>query len=920
MKIIRAAFLGTTFILLLACNGGDTGESNIKAAKEYLEKGETSAATIELKNALQKNSSSSEARFLLGELYFNNHIYLDASKELQKALEFGASSDDVLPLLAKSFLASNDIGRLKELSVTSITDEKLQAEVYAAQGIGRLRAGEIEKASGLIQKALLVSPSSPYVLLANARLTGAQAKGDFNNTRQQLIQILGKHPEYTAAWSLLGDIELRSLSIEKAEEAFSKSLSLNPENINDRFKRTLLSLQVQNLESAQQDLVWLKKLAPNNIGTHYLNGIIQAHLRNFKEAIPSLEIAQKNEDRFPLALLSLANAHHMEGNLVQAEGYAYRFLAIDPENVAGRKLLATVKLKSDNAQEAETLVRPVVDENAEDVNALNILSSALLKQGKLEEGIDVLSKIVELQPGSPQAQVKLGASLLVSGDISGLEHVETALQLDPTYEQAGLVLVSALIKQKDFDGAIKVVDEFEQKNPNSAAHHVLRGQVYMATKRIDDAKGEYEKAFEITPGDPVISQNLAFLAIKDKDFDLARSYYLKVLDRHTNYLPAMLKLAALADMQRDTEEMVKQLEQAKNAHPKEVQPRVMLARYYLSQGKPEQVPTLIEELDPSLKSQPDVLNVVGLSHLQRKEFLDAKVIFQELSTQRRDAPQPHQHMGLAYLGLGEKSKAEEAFEKALEISPSYLEPRIELVRLLLHRKERGKALQNLTILKELVPEHPEVLQLDAARARLDGNQKEALTLSKLAFKKSPTTRNMLVLAQQNWAMGQKQEAQNILDSWLKEHPKDVLARLELADMYLGTGEEANASDEYARILEVQKDNTLALNNLAWLLRDKDPKQALKYAEQAVDQSQQSPLAMDTLAVVLLKNNETVKAQRTIERALEKLPNNPSIKYHSAMINAAAGDKTKAKKYLTEILSGKDKFPERQEAEALLKTL
>ena len=108
--------------------------------------------------------------------------------------------------------------------------------------------------------------------------------------------------------------------------------------------------------------------------------------------------------------------------------------------------------------------------------------------------------------------------------------------------------------------------------------------------------------------------------------------------------------------------------------------------------------------------------------------------------------------------------------------------------------------------------------------------------------------------------------------------------------------------------------------MAWLLRDKNPTQALEYAQKAVGQSEQSPLAMDTLAVVLLKNNETVKAQRTIERALEKLPNNPSIKYHSAMINAAAGDKAKAKKYLKELLAGKGEFPERQEAEALLKTL
>lgn len=916
----RNGFLIFMISLLFACSSDLSGDKEIEKARGYLAEGKSNAAMIELKNALQKNGNNQEARWLLGAEYFNKGLYADAVKELSKARELGRSDEDVLPLLSQSLLNIGDKETLQSISADNLSGAA-RSYVLASQGMSKLRSGEgIEKSSILINQAVDASATA-FALEAKARLMGASSRGDWAAVRQQLQKVFEVDLDYAPAWSLQGDIEFQSLNLTLAEQAYTKAINSSNLRLEDYYKRALVRLQMEDLEGATKDIDFLVKRAPKSPSTHYVQGIIHMRNGNIKDAITAFDIAQNNEDRFPMSLFYLATAHNMEGNFSQAEDFAYRFLAIAPDNEAGRKLLAAMKLRQGENVEAEALIRPVIEKNSEDVNALNVLASSLLRQGKTKEGVDILAKIAQLQPGSAEAMTKLGAGLLVSGDTSGgLEQIEAALKLDPSYEQAGLVLVSALIKQKDFDAAIKVVDEFEQKNPDSAAHHILRGQVYMAATRVDDAKAAFEKALVLAPGDPVVSQSLAVLAMQNKDFDLARSYYHKVLDHHSNYLPAMLKLAALADIQGDTEEMVKQLEQAKNAHPKEVQPRVMLARYYLTQGKPEQVPILIRELDPSLKNQPDVLNVVGLSHLQRKEFIDAKTIFQKLSAQRRDAPQPHHNMGLSYLGLGEKAKAEQEFEKALEVSPSYLQPRIELVRLLLLRKERDKAVESLSILKELASENPEVLQLDAARARLDGNQKEALSLSKLAFEQSPTTRNMLVLAQQNWAMGQKEEAQDILESWLKEHPKDVLARLELADMYLGKGEEAKASDEYAQVLEVQKDNTLALNNLAWLLRDKKPKQALEYAQQAVDQSQQSPLAMDTLAVVLLKNNESVKAQRTIERALEKLPNNPSIKYHSAMINAAAGDKAKAKKYLTELLSGKDKFPERKEAEALLKTL
>lgn len=916
----RNGFLVFMMSLLLACSSDLSGDKNVDKAKGYLAEGKSNAAIIELKNALQKNGNNQEARWLLGAESFNKGLYADAVKELSKARELGRSDEDVLPLLSQSLLNVGDKDTLQGLPADNLSDSA-RSYVLASQGMSKLRSGEgIEKSSILINQAVDASATA-FSLEAKARLMGASSRGDWGAVRQQLQKVFEVDPDYASAWSLQGDIEFQSLSLTLAEQAYTKAINSSKFRLEDHYKRALVRLQMEDLEGATKDIDFLAKRAPKSPSTHYVQGIIHMRNGNIKDAITAFDVAQNNEDRFPMSLFYLATAHNMEGNFGQAEGFAYRFLAIDPDNEAGRKLLAAMKLQQGENVEAETLIRPVIEKNSEDFNALNILASALLKQGKTKDGVDVLAKISELQPDSPEAMTKLGAGLLASGDTSGgLERIEAALKLDPSYEQAGLVLVSVLVKQKDFDGAIKIVDEFEQKNPDSAAHHVLRGQVYMAAQRVGDAKAAFEQALVVAPGDPIVSQNLAFMAIKNKDYDLARSYYLKVLDHHSNYLPAMLKLAALADIQRDTEQMVKWLEQAKNAYPAEVQPRVMLARYYLTQGEPEQVPILIGELDPSLKNQPDVLNVVGLSHLQRKEFFDAKATFQKISTLRRDAPQPHHNMGLSYLGLGEKSKAELEFEKALDISPSYIQPRIEFVRLLLARKERDKAIEHLSILKELAPENPEVLQLEAARARLDGNQKEALSLSKRAFEQSPTTRNMLVLAQQNWAMGQKEEAQDILESWLKEHPKDVLARLELADMYLGKGEEAKASDEYSQVLAVQKDNTLALNNLAWLLRDEKPEQALKYAQQAVNQSQQSPLAMDTLAVVLLKNNETVKAQRTIERALEKLPNNPSIKYHSAMINAAAGDNAKAKKYLAELLSGKDEFPERQEAEALLKTL
>lgn len=918
-------FFRNSILLLLAsflwaCSADISSDQHVTDAKRYLSEGKQSAAVIELKNALQQDANHQEARWLLGEAYFNDGQYANANKELTRARELGRSDDDVLPLLAQVLLVMGDTKRLQQFDATGLSDTA-RSFVLASQGIGLLRSGAgPEEAEKLIDQAIAAS-NTAYALEIKARLIGFSARGDWLPVRQQLNKVFDVDPNYAPAWSLLGDIEIRSLNIQLAEEAYTKAINSSDTRLEDYYKRALVRLQMENLDGAKEDIGVLAKRSPKSLSTQYLQGIIFFRDGNIKEAITAFDMSKNDENRYPMSLFYLAMANNMEGNTSQAEDYAYRFLSIAPDNEAGRKLLAAMKLKQGDAKEAESLVRPVVEKNQDDISALNMLASALLKQGKTEEGIGLLTKVTELQPESPEAKAKLGAGLLASGDVNrGLEYLESALKLDPSYEGADLLLMSALLKKGDIDGALAVVDRFEEKSSNKAIAHGWRGQIYLAANRIDDAKASFNKALELSPGDPAASGSLAFLAIKEQNFDVAKKYYKTVLEHNPNHLSTLVKLAALAEVEKNRDEMLKWLTQAVETHPKDIQPRVLLSRFYLTEGRPEQVPVLVTALEPSLQETPDVLNVMGLSYLQRGEFADAKLVFQKLTLSRPDAPQPFYHLGVSTMALGERDNAQKAFISALDIAPSYIEPRIEVTRFLLSQKDRDAAVKHLAILKKLAPENADVLQLDAVRARLDGDQNEALALSAKAFENAPTSQNMLVLAQQNWAMGHKQASQKILETWVAKHPGDVSANLELADLHLAEGEEKKAGERYKEVLAVQENNPLALNNLAWLLRDSDPKMALVYAEKAVELSANSAAALDTLAVVLLNNNQKERAQRTIERALDKNDTNASIKYHSAMINVAIGDKQKAKGVLESILTGDAVFPERKEAEALLKTL
>ena len=146
------------------------------------------------------------------------------------------------------------------------------------------------------------------------------------------------------------------------------------------------------------------------------------------------------------------------------------------------------------------------------------------------------------------------------------------------------------------------------------------------------------------------------------------------------------------------------------------------------------------------------------------------------------------------------------------------------------------------------------------------------------------------------ARGEPVDVEEALLAAVELEPRLVAAHVQLAMFYDGQKEYDKAIARYRRIIELAPDDTVALNNLAYVLVEHGgaPKEALAHAERAYRVSKQAPLITDTLGWVYHKLGDNLTAAAYLEHAQRALPAHPDVLIHAATVHAALNDFPRAR--------------------------
>ena len=895
-------------------------QEHIQRAKDFEDQGKLKGSIVELKNAIQKNPDSPQARLLLGQIYLKTGMGSGAEKEFRHAEKLGVNPETIKHLLGEALLLMGDYKRvLDEIEPGEQTSKANTARIYQIRAEALLNLGMTKDACNLFQQSLSISTENTPTYWGLAQC--AVAEHDLVKARAWLDSALKLKNRQAKTWTLIGDLEQYNKNSSNALTAYTNALKAEPNNQEALQSRAALNLALGQLKSAQTDIDQIAQLAPKSVSSHYLHALLNFEQKKYPETRNDLnEVFKITSDHMPSILLAGATSYAL-GSYEQAESQLNRFLTRFPHHAYALRILTATQIKQNQPDQALKTIAPLLSPEAKDAAALVLASDAYRIKGESAKSTEYLERAAAIDPRNAAIQTQLGLTHLSMGDSQlAIAELGSASSLDSGQYRADVLLVMAYLDRKEYDKALVAIDALEKKLPNSAVTHTMRGNALFGNNDISNARKSFEKALSIDPAFFPAAASLAELDIRDKKPEDARKRYERVLDKDKNNLQAMMALADLAAMNKQEKDYVSWLEKAATTHPQALSPRESLIRYHLARKETQKALAIANEAVNSNPDNPAALDLLGSVQLAIDDKTSATSTFARLAQKTDQSPDALLRLALAQVSANKLADARATLQQALKIKPDHQPSLDALIRLEMKDNKPEKSMQIARQAQVQLPKSSLGFEREGDIHLYQNHPELAVKAYERAQAISASSNGLIKLHRAQTLAGNAQAADQILDNWIKQHPADLVVRAYAAENHRANGRNKEAIAQYQAILQQAPQNSIALNNLAGLYQRVADARALPTAEQALKLDPENPALQDTLGWILVEQGQAGRGLDLLRQALTKAPKNVSIRYHHAIALARTGDKAQARKELELLLKDAPTSPEAKAAKAQLQNL
>lgn len=685
-------------------------------------------------------------------------------------------------------------------------------------------------------------------------------------------------------------VDLRPNNVDaagKLAEIYLVAYSRNPQ----RSKNLLPDVEelVKKVNAAQ----------PNSFRGARLQGLLDLARNEPEKALDEFKKANEIKPYTPDVITWYAETLYNLKRVDEAEALERKMLAHDPKWGPGYDFLFLVYTKMDQKEKAKGILVERVQADPKSAVAIENLANYQTVNGDYPAGEATIKRLMEDPKAFPNRYLIVGDFYFRTKKYDqALKVYQDGVNADPkqavTYKERMVSLDQATNKQND---ALNLARNVAKDNPkNVQANEMYAGLLLQTGSRDSVAKSvtELKDLLKTNPNDPLLH------------LDLARAYFdTNERDKSAN------------EAQEAMQQELKLAESTRNRNPNThsqvmASSRILIGRIAEDRGQHakglEQANLVLQ--DPRQSSNPDARLIKDRAMVGMGQADQALPDLEALVQQYPQLGASRLELAAVYLTRRQFDKANEQYERFAKDFPSDLRGTVGLqtVRML-----EGKSDEAIGGIKALVDSRPKDLQL---RYQLAAFQAQAGAM--IATKDPNHAKQYFEDAANNYKEILKTTT-NSADVWLRlgvmqrelgqfdaalasfqqasiADPHNSAPMLNQAMLLESLGKKKEAMTQYNKVLGIDPDNPLAMNNVAFLSAQDGVNldQAQTLAEKAKQRFPNSPDISDTLGFVYYKKSLNSQALQIFKDLVAAHQDNPTFHLHLAMALEKSGDKGAAR--------------------------
>ncbi|MBK5194448.1 MAG: tetratricopeptide repeat protein [Proteiniphilum sp.] len=272
-------------------------------------------------------------------------------------------------------------------------------------------------------------------------------------------------------------------------------------------------------------------------------GYLLNDVDKFDRAISFLEESMKIDESNADAIVDLAYAYEMKGNLEKAIGYNNRLLDIDPYSYDGWVNIGKLFSMDEQYDKAINAFDFALTIREDDVLVLKMKALSLYLNDNTSEAISIFEKCLQKSPDDET----LYDSLLEAYE--AMEQYDEMMKLidkkEVLFGSEGILAKRAFvhINKEEFEQARELFSRIPDAEKDTLDYYMLEGELAFHDDDFIQAEVSYMKAALISEGNEDILDRLANISVAQEKFEQAAEYLEELLDIAPDFPTAKSRLA-----------------------------------------------------------------------------------------------------------------------------------------------------------------------------------------------------------------------------------------------------------------------------------------------------------------------------------------------------------------------------------------